>query len=363
MLAVTDLTKSFRGGDSRQRDVQAVRGVSFDVPAGSFFTILGPSGCGKSTVLRCLAGLERPDGGEIRIDGEVVFSSVGGRQVPAAGRPIAMVFQSYAIWPHLKVFDNAAFPLRHGRRRAPRGEVHSRVMDMLDRVGLADYAHSWATQLSGGQQQRLALARALLCEPKVLLLDEPLSNLDARLRSSLRAELKTFQRSLGVTTVYVTHDQSEALALSDAIAVMSEGRIQQLGTAEAIYNQPATPFVASFIGNANLLPATLTAGGSSAQASFGLVQVQPSSVESPDGVICIRPEHTRVHLEPANGQANLFRGTLASSDFLGDHRECQVRLGTDLIHAVAPSGAGMAPGSDVWLELPPEKTTFFGVQR
>jgi iron(III) transport system ATP-binding protein len=359
MLAVTDLVKTFSSAAAGRREVQAVRGVSFEVPAGSFFTILGPSGCGKSTILRCLAGLEKPDGGTIEIDGQPVFSSQHRRNVPAAGRPIAMVFQSYAIWPHMSVFDNAAFPLRHGRRRAPRSEVKPRVMDMLERVGLAPFAQAWATQLSGGQQQRLALARALLCEPKVLLLDEPLSNLDARLRVSLRAELKSFQRMFGVTTVYVTHDRSEALALSDAIAVMSDGRIQQLGDAETVYNRPANAFVANFLGDANLVPCELLPGEGAAQTAFGLVRcVSADDAAAGPGMLCIRPEQATVLSSP-DGHANVFQGKLLDSAFLGDHREGKVQLAGSTVQTVLPADLHLTPGSDVWLHLPQEHTTFF----
>ncbi|HLY65303.1 MAG TPA: ABC transporter ATP-binding protein, partial [Chloroflexota bacterium] len=322
MLGVSRLDKTYRDASSG-RVVRAVREVSFEVGAGSFFTILGPSGCGKSTLLRWLAGLETPDGGEIAIDGQLVFSRERSIEAPTVRRPIAMVFQSYAIWPHMTVFDNAAFPLRHGRNRAARGDVRKRVMDMLERVGLAEYAQGWATQLSGGQQQRLALARALLCDPKVLLLDEPLSNLDARLRTAMRAELKSFQRLFGVTTIYVTHDQSEALALSDCLAVMADGQIQQLGTPEEVYGAPATAFVASFICNANLIPAA--ARDSGFDTPFGELCCERTPGVG-EGSLSVRPEHVRLWTEMPEGRRNVFAGKLVASDFVGDRRECTVKL-------------------------------------
>ncbi|WP_245819503.1 ABC transporter ATP-binding protein [Rhodococcoides yunnanense] len=205
-VEIAGLEKSFVRSGSTEKS-RGIDDVSFVVPKNHFFTLLGPSGCGKTTTLRCLAGLETADRGEIRMNGEAVFSAAEKRDVAPHNRPIAMVPQSYGIWPHMKVFDNAAFPLRYGRKTYPRNEQLRRVNTMLEQVGLSEYSDRWATQLSGGQQQRLALARALLCEPEVLLLDEPLSNLDAKLRSQLRAELRSFQQKFGVTTVYVTHDQ------------------------------------------------------------------------------------------------------------------------------------------------------------
>jgi iron(III) transport system ATP-binding protein len=343
MLAVAGLAKTYRA--SGRRSAPAVDGVTFEVEAGAFFTILGPSGCGKSTLLRCVAGLETPDAGEIRIDDQVVFSNTV--ELSAVARPIGMVFQSYAIWPHMTVFDNAAFPLRHGRHRSRRPEVSKRVMSMLERVGLAELAQGWATQLSGGQQQRLALARALLCDPKVLLLDEPLSNLDARLRTSLRGELKTFQRDFGVTTIYVTHDQNEALALSDRIAVMDGGRLQQVGTPEDVYSAPATAFVAAFIGSANVIPAQPHEG--IFETSFGPVHATGPAVA---GSLAIRPDHVRVHASEPEGP-NVFPATVLASDFLGERREVTLQLQGATLRATAPALASFAPGAHVWAELPP----------
>jgi iron(III) transport system ATP-binding protein len=232
-------------------EVPAVRGVSFSVAAGEHVTLLGPSGCGKTTTLRAIAGLERPNSGEIRIGDTLVYSSSSKIQVPAERRGVSMVFQSYAIWPHMTVFDNVAYGLRV--RRLPQREVADRVRGALDLVQLGDLANRSAAKLSGGQQQRVALARAFVFSPTVLLFDEPLSNLDAKLRAEMRIELKDLQRRLGVTSVYVTHDLEEALAISDRIVVMRDGVIEQIGTPSDIYDLPRNTFVADFVGSANLI--------------------------------------------------------------------------------------------------------------
>lgn len=248
MLTVTNLEKQFTGSSGR---VAVLNDVSFEIPAGAFFTLLGPSGCGKTTTLRCVAGLESPSGGSIEIGGKMVWSRpANGRvlEVPSNQRPIAMVFQSYAIWPHMTVFNNAAYPLRYGRKKIrDRKVVANKVEEILDRVGLGPHAQRMATDLSGGQQQRLALARALVDEPQLLLLDEPLSNLDAKLRVSLRAELKALQSQSGVTTLYVTHDQGEALAMSDLIAVMDGGQLVQIDSPYGLYTSPKSSLVAAFV--------------------------------------------------------------------------------------------------------------------
>jgi len=231
--------------------VLAVRGVTFSVGAGEHLTLLGPSGCGKTTTLRAIAGLERPTSGEIRIGGNPVFSSSPSVNVPAERRGLSMVFQSYAIWPHMSVFDNVAYGLRV--RKRPEAEVRTRVREALDLVQLGDLEERSASKLSGGQQQRVALARAFVFSPSVLLFDEPLSNLDAKLRAEMRVELKELQRRLDITSVYVTHDLEEALAISDRIVVMRDGVIEQVGTPAEIYDRPRNTFVADFVGSANLI--------------------------------------------------------------------------------------------------------------
>src|SRR5580692_4196595 len=246
MLTVRGLTKIY----ANRYDAQAggVRDVSFDLPTGTFFTLLGPSGCGKTTTLRCIAGLERPDAGAITVEGTTLFDATRAIAVPMNLRGIGMVFQSYAIWPHMTVFENIAFPLRVAKGvRHTREEIHALVDRALATVGLGGYGDRPATRLSGGQQQRVALARAIVHRPRLLLLDEPLSNLDASLREEMRAELRRLQQQIGVTTVYVTHDQGEALAMSDLIAVMERGRIVQFDEPRTLYFRPANEFVASFI--------------------------------------------------------------------------------------------------------------------
>jgi ABC-type Fe3+/spermidine/putrescine transport system ATPase subunit len=235
----------------RYGTVEAVRGVSFTVAAGEHLTLLGPSGCGKTTTLRAIAGLERPTSGEIRIGGTRMFSSSPNVNVPAERRGLSMVFQSYAIWPHMTVFDNVAYGLRV--RKLPTSEIATRVREALELVQLGDLGARSASKLSGGQQQRVALARAFVFSPSVLLFDEPLSNLDAKLRAEMRVELKELQRRLDITSVYVTHDLEEALAISDRIVVMRDGAIEQVGTPGEIYDRPRNTFVADFIGSANLI--------------------------------------------------------------------------------------------------------------
>ncbi len=257
MLKVAGLSTDYT--DERGRIVNAARDVSFEVPVGRLFTLLGPSGCGKTATLRSIAGLERPKSGHIEVDGVVVYASANRIFVAPNKRNFGMVFQSYAIWPHMNVFQNAAFPLEVGRARRSRHEIREKVMRVLDTVGLEALAEREATGLSGGQQQRLALARALVMEPALLLLDEPLSNLYAKLRERMRFELKRLQHELKLTTVYVTHDQCEALALSHEIAVMNQGRIVQIGTPRDIYERPCNKFVADFVGTTNFIEGTVIA--------------------------------------------------------------------------------------------------------
>jgi iron(III) transport system ATP-binding protein len=256
MIRVRDLEKSFAGA---RGEVRALRGVSFEVKKGELFTLLGPSGCGKTTTLRCIAGLEQPLAGEILIDDRRVFSSAGGKFVPPEHRNIGMVFQSYAIWPHMTVFQNVAYPLA---TEAGRAEIVERVGRILDRLSLGQLSDRLAPNLSGGQQQRVALARALVAQPQVLLLDEPLSNLDAKLREQMRFELKALQESFGITTVYVTHDQEEALALSDRIGLMHDGALIEVGSPADLYLRPAHRVTADFLGTANFIPAEVLRNGS-----------------------------------------------------------------------------------------------------
>lgn len=254
----------------RYGPVTAVEGVSFEVEEGEFISLLGPSGCGKTTTLRCIAGLKSCSAGEIRIDGEVVAGA--GLEVPPEKRGVNMVFQSYAIWPHMTVFENIAYGLRI--QKLPSREITERVNDVLRRVGLTDFGKRYGTELSGGQQQRVAVARAIVTSPRLLLFDEPLSNLDAGLRERMRFELVDLQRSLKRTSLYVTHDQSEAMVMSDRIILMQRGRIEQQGSPRELYERPVSRFVAEFVGRANLQAGTLT----SISGSDGLVRF-------PDGMV------------------------------------------------------------------------------
>ena len=346
-LKVEGLRKTYETGHGG--DVAAVQNISFTVEEGRFYTLLGPSGCGKTTTLRCVAGLERPEGGTITL-GESAWVGPG-RFVPTHDRDIGMVFQSYAIWPHLTVFENVAFPLRVARTKRSKAEIVSAVGEALALVGLEGLESRAAPQLSGGQQQRLALARALVGRPKLLLLDEPLSNLDAKLRERMRIELRDLQRRLGITTIYVTHDQGEALFMSHRVAVMHGGVIVQEGTPKDIYNDPASGFVADFVGSATFLAGPLAADG--VQALGGVVRsraVDGLKVGA-KALLVLRPESIVVRATPA-GRTNEFTGTLRQAAFLGDHLDCVVEIGDTLVRAYAHPSTPLVRGQTVAVEFP-----------
>jgi len=365
VLRVENLTKIYFLSDLSSGG--GIRHVDFNVGAGEFYTLLGPSGCGKTTTLRAVAGLEEPASGRVTIAGRAVFDSKTKEFVPANRRNIGMVFQSYAVWPHMTVFENAAFPLRMSRTRRWREvEIGERVARTLDIMGLAAFASRSAAQLSGGQQQRLALARALVAEPRLLLLDEPLSNLDALLREQMRLELRRLQKDVGIAAVYVTHDQSEALALSDRIAVMRDGAIVQIGTPRQIYYQPANEFVATFIGRSNLLRGHFTQGVAPQARAPMQTPLGPLLCECPSGAVAgepvaalIRPEHvvlTAVGRASDPAAPNRFRGRIAHVAFLGETTECLVQVG-DGVEIVVYSAAGEYTLSDrVDVFFPPERT-------
>jgi len=354
VLKVSNLAKSFQ--DSRQSEasrVQAVRDVSFQVERGELFTLLGPSGCGKTTTLRCIAGLERPDEGEIVIDGRVVVSSAKRLFVPANDRGLGMVFQSYAIWPHMTVFQNTAYPFRVQKRskRPARSFIRQRVEEVLDAVGLGALAGRQATDLSGGQQQRLALARALVTQPVLLLLDEPLSNLDAKLRESMRFELKRLQRDLGVTTIYVTHDQIEALALSTRIAVMKDGGIEQIDSPEETYRRPGSSFVAEFIGNSNVVGGTVEAPDRIASAA-GPVRLETQHPHGTQVLLIVRPEDIEMSnrdLDVRGDVAAAWDGVVESRAFLGDSVGHVVKVGDVEVLVRTARRESRNPGSEVRL--------------
>ncbi len=343
--------------------VKAAQNVCIDVPEGHFFTLLGPSGCGKTTTLRSIAGLERPNAGEISVGDVVVYSAKRNIFVPPNQRGFGMVFQSYAIWPHMDVFTNTAFPLQVAKKKLKRDEIDAKVMRVLKAVQLDHLRDREATKLSGGQQQRLALARALVMEPKLLLLDEPLSNLDAKLRELMRFELKRLQRELRITTVYVTHDQSEALALSHQIAVMNHGRIQQLGTPREIYERPQTKFVADFVGNTNFVDGTVKAqmpeaGHYIIDTELGpLHSISVDTVAVGDKVILsIRPEDVRLaERQPEGGAINVISGVVDQKVFLGESLDWQLTVGGRALLSRTHPTIYTRVGETVWAQLDPAK--------
>jgi len=309
VLAIVDLVKNYGRAP-------AVRGVCLTVADGELLCILGPSGCGKSTTLRVIGGFEQADGGDVRLD------SVSIAGLPPNRRPTAMVFQKYTLWPHMRVSDNVAFGLR--LRHLDRATIAGKVGEALDLVGLPGVGRRYPHQLSGGEQQRIALARALVLEPRVLLLDEPLSNLDARLRVRMREEIKRIQRRVGITTVFVTHDQEEALSVADRIAVMNEGRLEQVDTPTAVYNRPRTLFVADFIGRMNLLAATYMRDHGALQLEIGLAPA-PTDAPWPAGaelVVAIRPEDLRL-ARPDDGFT--FRARVEVVMELGHYRQVSLQ--------------------------------------
>src|SRR5665213_516522 len=340
---------------------RAVDGISFSIPKGTFLTLLGPSGCGKTTTLMSIAGLHPIDGGSIRV-GDVLYTSpADGIFMPPEQRDIGMVFQSYAIWPHMTVKENVAYPLEI--RKIARAEIDDRVANVLKLVGLTDMASKLATQLSGGQQQRAALARAIVSKPRLLLFDEPLSNLDLKLREQMRVELKRIQNEVGITSIYVTHDQAEALVMSDEIIVMSKGHIEQRGAPRNIYAHPVNAYVSNFIGTVNLLKgrvASVTAHGR------GEVEVTrdgrtiqfpcllaPGLTAGAEAVISVRPENIQATRQ--NGGHNL-EGEVIQAIFLGNCIDCRVRWGEYEWKVMTHPRAGLKAGEKVYLRLDPEHT-------
>ena len=360
MLSVRSLFTEY--ANERGGAVKAAQDVSFDVPEGKLFTLLGPSGCGKTTTLRSIAGLERPTAGEIEVDRRIVYSSGRGIFVAPNKRNFGMVFQSYAIWPHMNVFQNVAFPLEV--RKLAKRDIREKVMRVLNAVALDHLVDRAATKLSGGQQQRLALARALVMEPQLLLLDEPLSNLDAKLRDRMRTELKRLQRELSITTVYVTHDQSEALALSHEIAVMNEGHVIQVGTPRQIYEQPRNQFVADFVGTTNFIGGTVTAmddgsGRCIVSSALGELKAQASDGVNKNAtvIVSVRPEDVELSEAPppaADGD-NICRGTVSAKDFLGDYLDFEVKVGDVVLVAKAHPSLRTPTGDPIYLRMKAEK--------
>jgi iron(III) transport system ATP-binding protein len=351
-LDVRDLRKEFVAGDQA-----AVDGVSFHVPSGEIVVLLGPSGCGKTTTLRCVAGLEQPTAGRVSIGGRLVSAPADGVQLPARLRNIGMVFQSYAVWPHMTVGQNVAYPLRH--RRVGRTEIERRTAAVLELVGLSEFARRPVVSLSGGQMQRVALARSLVYEPQLLLLDEPLSNLDAQLRLRLRDDLRRIIKEAGVTAVYVTHDQAEAVVLGDRIGVMRDGKLLQMAAPDEVYNRPADLFVARFTGASNLLVGRLV----SRNGAFGIVDAggQQLTVLTPGGInpgdavkIAVRPENMRLGPERASEPENRFPARISGRRYQGTQTVYELAaLGGRLELLELGTSARYAIGSDVEVALAP----------
>jgi iron(III) transport system ATP-binding protein len=359
MLRVERLSKIFE--NVTDQIVGGIRDASFELEAGTFFTLLVPSGCGKTTTLRCIAGLETPDDGVIAVDERRLFDGKARINVPVEQRAIGMVFQSYAIWPHMTVAENVAFPLTVAKNRPKRAEIAQAVGRALAVVDLDGFQERAATRLSGGQQQRVALARAIVHEPGLLLLDEPLSNLDAQLRDDMRGELKRLQSKIGITTVYVTHDQSEALALSDRIAVIERGRIIQIGSPQDIYFRPANPFVARFVGATNLLPGRLI-GASEGRGQVEVLGgrriqcVVPQPIDDPAVSVSIRPESIRLAGQPAaGGTDNSLAGRIGGVTFLGASRRVDVVCDGVTLQVATSSDLPLPADGDVWLLFAPER--------
>lgn len=353
-LLIENLVKRFAAGKA------AVDEVSFDVPAGEIVVLLGPSGCGKTTTLRCVAGLEHPTGGRISIGGRVVSAPERGILVSPRERDIGMVFQSYAVWPHMTVRQNVAYPLKH-RRNGGGGNVETKVRETLELVGLGDYAERSVTSLSGGQMQRVALARSLVYRPQLLLLDEPLSNLDAKLRIRLRDELRRILKQTGMTGLYVTHDQSEAVVLGDRIGVMRDGKLLQMAPPDEIYNRPADPFVANFTGASNvLLGKVLERKGDKATIDLGaggrIEAWTPQSLSAGDKArVALRAENVRLG---ERGPINSFSGRVVERRYQGmqtvydvefaGHRLEVLELGTAARHDTDGEIALTLPPDQCW---------------
>ncbi len=336
-----DLTIS--GVDKSFGPVHVLRNLSIAIPDGQFVTLLGPSGCGKTTLLRIIAGFELPDRGAVSLGGVDLLA------LPAHKRPVNTVFQSYALFPHLRCEDNVAFGLKS--RRLPSADITRRVREAMETMRITELARRYPHELSGGQRQRVALARALVNEPEVLLLDEPMSALDAKLRHEVQGELKRIQRQYQITFILVTHDQDEAIAVSDRILIMQDGGIAQDGTPEEVYERPVSRFVAEFMGSANLLTARC-AQAPLALCSFGQLHL-PAPAPWSDGHLAIRPED--IEVRDAEPVVNGVRGRIAERLFRGDHWELQVAVGTDTkLRVTTEPDQHHSEGQEVWLELPPD---------
>jgi iron(III) transport system ATP-binding protein len=355
-MAFIEIQKLFK----RFKEVIAVNRIQLEVNEGEMLTLLGPSGCGKTTTLRCIAGLEKPEEGDIIIDGKPMLSQ---GFVQPSKRGIGMVFQNYAVWPHMRVYNNIVYGLKI--QKIPRQSIRERAQQVLELVGLNGLEGRYPAQLSGGQQQRVALARALVGNPKVLLLDEPLSNLDAKLREELRFEIKSLVRRMGITSVYVTHDQAEAMVISDRIAVMDSGDVVQIGTAQEIYQKPANRFVADFIGTMNFISGQVVqvlqdTGEAYVRTEFSeklLCQTSDAMATTPGKNVyaSIRPEDVEVFAEPPQDRENLFKGTVAHKAYLGNFLYFFVSINEMMIRVQVPHHLSQEEGQELYMFLNPKK--------
>ena len=342
------------------KDVVAINRIQLEIEKGEMLTLLGPSGCGKTTTLRCIAGLEKPEEGDIIIDGQPMLSQ---GFVQPSKRGIGMVFQNYAVWPHMKVFSNIVYGLK--LQKIPKQEMKEQAVQVLELVGLAGLEDRYPAQLSGGQQQRVALARALVTNPKVLLLDEPLSNLDAKLREELRFEIKSLVRRMGITAVYVTHDQAEAMVISDRIAVMESGNVVQIDTPHQIYKKPANKFVADFIGTMNFMSGEIVEVLTDkdrvhvrTEFSDKMICMTPDSTAVSAGAdvfASIRPEDVEVFTEPPQATENVYKGKIAHKAYLGNFLFFFVSVNDTMIRVQAPHHMPQEEGQELYLLLDPQK--------
>jgi len=353
VISITGLRKNFQSGDHA---VAALQGIDLEVQRGEFFVLLGPSGSGKTTLLRSVAGLEKPDAGEISLNGKIVFSTSRRIAEPPEAREIGMVFQSYAIWPHLTVAENIGLVLTHGRSRLSKADAQARIRHALNLVQLDDFENRPARLLSGGQQQRVALARALAVNPALLLMDEPLSNLDARLREEVRTNIKKLATRLGITALYVTHDQVEAMVLADRIAVMAHGEILQIGNPFELYRSPSNSQIAEFFGSINWLHGKVLADGRVDTEIGPLVIAAPRQYEG-NVVVGIRPEDVKL-VAPSAEVENRLAGNVATSFFLGDHCMSEVKIGATVINFKSLPDDAKTAGA-VTVHLPPHRIVVF----
>ncbi|WP_208710790.1 ABC transporter ATP-binding protein [Sinomonas sp. R1AF57] len=361
LLAIQGLRKQFTRANGQI--VTAVDDISLSIAPGEFIVLLGPSGCGKTTLLRCIGGLESASEGTIEINGQPMFSAELGIDIPTRRRGISMVFQSYALWPNMTVFDNIAFPLKSRRRGMSKAETATAVDEIARVVGIADLLTQYPHHISGGQQQRVALARALVDGNALVLFDEPLSNVDAKVRKDLRVELASLQGKYGFAAVYVTHDQEDAMELADRIVVLDGGRIAQVGAPQDIYQNPSSSYVAAFVGSSNSLPGTVTSATPTAvtlESAFGTVSARPSDDVEPGQAVDVmfRPQHVRIHTERPVGE-NTWRMCLRKIMHAGTHAEAVLTHDHNIYQARVEVDFDAPLDTDVWVQVAPRHVFAF----